>query len=63
MSFTLNIVVFWLLATRLTGFFLLAPGVQDMEVPKLVKVAVIVWLLYVFGFITHSGDLVVPVVK
>src|SRR5580698_4059391 len=39
-----NIVVFWLLATRLTGFFLLAPGVQDMEVPKLVKVAVIVWL-------------------
>lgn len=40
----LNIVVFWLLATRLTGFFLLAPGVQDMQVPKLVKVAVIVWL-------------------
>jgi len=39
-----NIVVFWLLATRLTGFFLLAPGVQDMQVPKLVKVAVIVWL-------------------
>ena len=39
-----NVVVFWLLATRLTGFFLLAPGVQDLEVPKLVKVAVIVWL-------------------
>jgi flagellar biosynthetic protein FliR len=42
-SFT-NIVVFWLLATRLTGFFLLAPGVQDMEVPKVIHVAVIVWL-------------------
>jgi flagellar biosynthetic protein FliR len=40
----LNIVVLWLLATRLTGFFLLAPGLQDMQVPKLVKVAVIVWL-------------------
>jgi len=39
-----NIVVFWLLATRLTGFFLLAPGVQDMEVPKLVRVSIIVWL-------------------
>jgi flagellar biosynthetic protein FliR len=39
-----NIVVFWLLATRLTGFFLLAPGVQDLEVPKLIRVAVIVWL-------------------
>jgi len=39
-----NIVVFWLLATRLTGFFLLAPGVQDMQVPKLVRVSVIVWL-------------------
>jgi flagellar biosynthetic protein FliR len=42
-SFT-NIIVFWLLATRLTGFFLLAPGVQDMEVPKLVRISVIVWL-------------------
>jgi flagellar biosynthesis protein FliR len=39
-----NIIVFWLLATRLTGFFLLAPGVQDMEVPKLVRISVIVWL-------------------
>jgi flagellar biosynthesis protein FliR len=44
MSPVINIVVFWLLATRLTGFFLLAPGVQDMQVPKLVRVAVIVWL-------------------
>jgi len=42
-SFT-NIVVFWMLATRLTGFFALAPGIQDMEVPKLVRVSVIVWL-------------------
>lgn len=42
-SFT-NIVVFWLLATRLTGFFALAPGIQDMQVPKLVRVSVIVWL-------------------
>jgi flagellar biosynthetic protein FliR len=40
----LNIVVFWLLASRLTGFFILAPGVQDLQVPKLVRVAVIVWL-------------------
>ena len=40
----LNIVVFWLLATRLTGFFLLAPGIQDMQVPKLVRAAVIIWL-------------------
>lgn len=40
----LNIVIFWLLASRLTGFFILAPGVQDLEVPKLVRVAVIVWL-------------------
>jgi flagellar biosynthesis protein FliR len=44
MIFLNNIVVFWLLATRLTGFFLLAPGVQDLQVPKLVRVAVIVWL-------------------
>ena len=44
MSFSLNIVVFWLLATRLTGFLALAPGVQDMQLPKLVRVAVIVWL-------------------
>jgi flagellar biosynthetic protein FliR len=44
MSFILNIVVFWMLATRLTGFFLLAPGVQDMQVPKLVRVAAVVWL-------------------
>jgi flagellar biosynthetic protein FliR len=40
----LNIIVFWMLATRLTGFFLLAPGVMDMQLPKLVRVAVIVWL-------------------
>jgi flagellar biosynthetic protein FliR len=40
----LNIIVFWLLATRLTGFFLLAPGLMDMELPRLVRVAVIVWL-------------------
>ena len=40
----LNIVVFWLLAARLTGFFLLAPGVLDLNVPKLVRVALIVWL-------------------
>jgi flagellar biosynthetic protein FliR len=39
-----NIVAFWLLASRLTGFFTLAPGIQDMQVPKLVRVAVIVWL-------------------
>jgi flagellar biosynthetic protein FliR len=44
MSLFVNVVVFWLLATRLTGFFLLAPGVQDMQVPKLVRVALIVWL-------------------
>ena len=44
MNFFMNIVVFWLLATRLTGFFLLAPGIQDMEVPKMVRVSVIVWL-------------------
>jgi flagellar biosynthetic protein FliR len=39
-----NVAVFWLLATRLTGFFLIAPGIQDMQVPKLVTVSVIVWL-------------------
>ena len=39
-----NVVVFWLLATRLTGFFLIAPGLQDMQLPKLVTVSVIVWL-------------------
>jgi flagellar biosynthetic protein FliR len=44
MSFMLNIVTFWLLATRLTGFLLLAPGIQDMQVPKLVRVSAIVWL-------------------
>jgi flagellar biosynthetic protein FliR len=44
MNFMINIVTFWLLATRLTGFLLLAPGVQDLQVPKLVRVAVIVWL-------------------
>jgi flagellar biosynthetic protein FliR len=44
MNFLVNIIVFWLLATRLTGFFLLAPGVQDMQLPRLVRVAVIVWL-------------------
>jgi flagellar biosynthetic protein FliR len=44
MSPFLNIIVFWLLATRLTGFFLLAPGLMDMQLPKLVRVAVIVWL-------------------
>jgi flagellar biosynthetic protein FliR len=44
MSPLTNIVVFWLLATRLTGFFLLALGVQDMQVPRLVRVSVIVWL-------------------
>jgi flagellar biosynthetic protein FliR len=44
MSPFLNIIVFWLLATRLTGFFLLAPGVMDMQLPKLVRVALIVWL-------------------
>ena len=36
--------IFWLLASRLTGFFLLAPGVLDLQVPKLVRVALIVWL-------------------
>jgi len=40
----LNMVVFWLLAARLSGFFLLAPGVLDLQVPKLVRVALIVWL-------------------
>jgi len=44
MSPFLNIIVFWMLATRLTGFFLLAPGVMDMQLPKLVRVALIVWL-------------------
>jgi flagellar biosynthetic protein FliR len=44
MNFLVNIVLFWLVATRLTGFFLLAPGVQDLQVPKLVRVAVIIWL-------------------
>ena len=39
-----NIVVFWLLASRLTGFFLLAPGVLDLQLPKLVRAALVVWL-------------------
>jgi flagellar biosynthetic protein FliR len=44
MNFSLNIITFWLLASRLTGFLMLAPGVVDLQVPKLVRVAVIVWL-------------------
>ncbi len=44
MSLFLNVVVFWMLATRLTGFFLMAPGVQDMQLPKLVRAALIIWL-------------------
>ena len=44
MSPFFNIVVFWMLATRLTGFFLLAPGVMDMQLPKLVRVSIILWL-------------------
>jgi flagellar biosynthetic protein FliR len=44
MSPYLNIIVFWLVATRLTGFLLLAPGVMDMQLPKLVRVAVVLWL-------------------
>jgi flagellar biosynthetic protein FliR len=44
MNLLVDIVTFWLLATRLTGFLVLAPGVQDLQVPKLVRVAVIVWL-------------------
>lgn len=44
MTAPINIIVFWLLATRLTGFLLLAPGIEDMQVPKLVRVAVVVWL-------------------
>jgi flagellar biosynthetic protein FliR len=44
MNFMINIVAFWLLATRLTGFLALAPGVLDLQVPKLVRVAVVVWL-------------------
>lgn len=44
MTFELDIVAFWLLATRLSGFFLLAPGVEDMQLPRLVRVAVVVWL-------------------
>jgi flagellar biosynthetic protein FliR len=44
MNFSLDIVTFWLVATRLTGFLTLAPGVVDLQVPKLVRVAAIVWL-------------------
>ncbi len=44
MSPFLNIIVFWLLATRLTGFFLLAPGVMDMQLPRLVRAALVIWL-------------------
>ena len=44
MNFSLNIITFWLLASRLTGFLVIAPGVVDLQVPKLVRVAVIVWL-------------------
>jgi flagellar biosynthetic protein FliR len=44
MNLTVNILTFWLLATRLSGFLVLAPGVQDLQLPKLVRVAVIVWL-------------------
>jgi flagellar biosynthesis protein FliR len=44
MNFSLDIVTFWLLASRLSGFLALAPGVQDLQLPKLVRVAVVVWL-------------------
>ena len=44
MNFSLDIVTFWLVATRLSGFLVLAPGVVDLQVPKLVRVAVIIWL-------------------
>jgi flagellar biosynthetic protein FliR len=43
-SIFINVVVFWLLASRLTGFLILAPGLPDMQVPKLVRVALVVWL-------------------
>ncbi len=43
--------------------FIPMQGVIKGLLNLVVVVAVIVWLLYVFGFITHSGDLVVPVVK
>jgi flagellar biosynthesis protein FliR len=44
MNLSIDIIAFWLLASRLTGFLTLAPGVIDLQVPKLVRVAVIVWL-------------------
>ena len=44
MSLSIDIVTFWLVASRLSGFLALAPGVLDLQVPKLVRVAIVIWL-------------------
>jgi flagellar biosynthetic protein FliR len=58
MNFLVDIVTFWLLATRLTGFLVLAPGVQDLQLPKLVRVAIIVWLsLFMTPLVAAPGPI------
>jgi hypothetical protein len=51
-------VLLWLINT-----FIPMQGVIKGILNLVVVVAVILWLLYGFGIITHSGDVVIPVVK
>jgi flagellar biosynthetic protein FliR len=44
MELFLDPVKFWLLLARLTGFFIMSPGVSELNVPGIVRAVMVLWL-------------------
>lgn len=60
MSLLFDPMKFWLVAARLTGFFMISPGMNEMSIPRPAKAAFLIWLTVLFIPILPSGTYGVP---
>ncbi len=60
MSLLFDPMKFWLIAARLTGFFMISPGVNEIPIPRPAKVAFMIWLTIILIPITPSSSLGLP---
>lgn len=60
MSFLVDPMKFWLIASRLTGFFMISPGVNEIPIPRPAKAAFMIWLTLILLPVTPSIPLGLP---
>ncbi len=60
MSLLVDPMKFWLIAARLTGFFMISPGMNEIPIPRPAKTAFMIWMTLVLLPVIPSNPFGVP---